>query len=611
VSPTKWHYITLFYVYKNLSKLNNARDSFPEINLHVLLRWIASPSSVGFPLIIFLLIYPVVIGSFQEYAEGLEIALNFQVFDFLGGLGTAVGIIGLKYLAQNVTDQSKRTILVIFGWLVSGLIGTLLQYFSALALGPVPSIYAQSIPAGIVSKWVLCFSFAVFATVLLENRNQTRELSRARGDLEFLQENVNSKIAQSQSRITESVSSIINPVLTEISKDIEKLSWDPSANKEEAAKKLESASMELVRPLGHKLFNPGLEDAENSLKKIDQLRQKIPLLMLLNRKIRLSVVFNPALVSVLIIGFFGSSFFFVAGLPGFLIGCLATTAVSGLVLEILRRTSRNTYLRAPAVSFIGITSGFSVSLLYVLIPMVTNLKIDFSYLLFVAFGATLVLVLTPIFTLLYDTLQFALAERDKSNLARATLVARSRQEVWQKQKQIAKIVHGSVQSRLNAARIKLRQASELSPELLASVVQDLDLAKQDLEPPNQETSYGLERQLDELAEFWKGVCEVEINIFTSSAVALAKDSSATQAVVEVVSDGISNAVKHANAKTTKVEVSTGEGSSVIVRVSNPANEIHKQRSGLGTMVLNQLAIYWSLENALGQTTLEAKLALRS
>ena len=104
---------------------------------------------------------------------------------------------------------------------------------------------------------------------------------------------------------------------------------------------------------------------------------------------------------------------------------------------------------------------------------------------------------------------------------------------------------------------------------------------------------------------------MEINIFTSAAVALAKDSSATQAVVEVVSDGISNAVKHANANTTTVEVSTGEGSSVIVRVSNPANEIHKQGSGLGTMVLNQLAICWSLENALGQTTLEAKLALRS
>jgi signal transduction histidine kinase len=598
-------------VYKNLSDLNSARDSFPEINLHILLRWIASPSSVGFPLIFFILIYPVVIGSFQDHAEGMEIALNFQVFDFLGGLGTAVGILGLKYLSQNVTDRSKKTILVVFGWLVAGLIGTLLQYFSALALGPVPSMYAQSIPAGIVSKWVLCFSFAVFATVVLENRNQARKLSRARADLEFLQENINIKIAQSQAKISENVSSIINPVLTEISLDIEKLSWDPSANKDEAAKKLESASMELVRPLGHQLFDPGLEDAENSLKNIDQLRPKVLLLMLFNRRIRLSVVFNPALTSVLIIGFFGSSFFFVAGLPGFLVGCLATTALSGLVLEVLRRTSRNTYLRAPVVSLIGMTSGFSVSLLYVLIPMVTNLEIEFGYLLFVAFGATLVLVLTPFFTLLYDTLQFALAESDKSNQARSALVARSRQEVWQKQKQIAKIVHGSVQSRLNAARIKLRQASELSPELLASVLKDLDLAKKDLETPKLESSYGLERQLDELVEFWKGVCEIDIDISTSSAVALANDSSATQAVVEIVSDGISNAVKHANAKTSTVEVLPGDGSSFIVRVSNPATEIHKPSRGLGTMVLDQLAICWSLENASGQTTLEAKLALRS
>jgi hypothetical protein len=292
----------------------------------------------------------------------------------------------------------------------------------------------------------------------------------------------------------------------------------------------------------------------------------------------LSVAFNPVLPAILIISFFGGSYWIAAGWIGFIEGCLATTAIVASLLTILNRSTRKIALVLPAVVVIGILTGLGLSALYLLIPSFLGIGIPSDYQLFLAVGSGLVLVFTSIFSVFYDTRMFSLGRLKETNEENSALVSRLRQEVWLRQKQLAKVVHGGIQSKLNAARIRLTQSNSLTPDLIENVLADLETARKELANPPVPLSTAITDQLEGLADFWKGVCEIHCSIEVDAVKSLALDSSATQAVMEIVSEGISNSVKHS-----------------------------PNSNGLGTEILNQLTLRWSFEIKEGTARLQAEV----
>jgi two-component sensor histidine kinase len=290
-------------------------------------------------------------------------------------------------------------------------------------------------------------------------------------------------------------------------------------------------------------------------------------------------------------------------------GCIATTAVLVAALAGLNRLTRGRQLNAVVVLLIGLVTSLLLAGLYLVIPEALNVGIQADYQAFLAVGAALVLVGTTVLFFLNDTRLFTLSRTKEANDENASLVARSRQEVWLRQKQIAKIVHGSVQSRLNAARIRLTQATTVTPELVESVLSDLESARQELSRPPAESATDIQGQLIELSDFWRGVCTFTFEVDHNSQQSLNADTSAAQAVMEVVSEGVSNAVKHSQAQKVHLSITQASPVSVLVELEHASQErsVATTTSGLGTQILNQLTLNWSFTQDNGTALLQAEI----
>lgn len=593
-------------------KLNTAEGRLlrPSINARTLWSWAGSPSGVGYPLISFLLIYPVFIGYFQEPIPELALPINYHFYDFLGGLGAATGVLTLRLTTRKLFPGNRKTTIVVLGWFVAGFFGSLLQYSVASSAGPVPEIYQKLLPIGGLSFWTLSFCFTTFSSVLIQNRRTSRELSRAKSSLDFLRATLVKQVRDAQNQLQQRVKASINPILSSLANEIQTLTMSSNEKtKSSASDRLQHAAIELIRPLSHELYAIGPEVKAATAELVSSHTSRLTIRELILRRIPLSVAFNPVLPAILIISFFGGSYWIADGWIGFIEGCLATTAIVASLLTIMNRSTRKISLLLPAVVVIGIATGLGLSALYLLIPSFLSIGIPSDYQLFLAVGSGLVLVFTPIFSIFYDTRIFSLGRLHETNEENSALISRLRQEVWLRQKQLAKVVHGGIQSKLNAARIRLTQSNSLTPDLIETVLADLETARRELVNPPVPLSTAITEQLEGLADFWKGVCEIDYSIEVDAVKSLALDTSATQAVIEIVSEGISNSVKHAQAGRVGLQISNGSRRSLLIDLQHPSKDaqVNQNSNGLGTEILNQLALSWSFEIKEGTARLQAQV----
>lgn len=175
-------------------------------------------------------------------------------------------------------------------------------------------------------------------------------------------------------------------------------------------------------------------------------------------------------------------------------------------------------------------------------------------------------------------------------------VVRTRQLQWFHQRSLARAVHGPVQSAVTAAAFRLADAAqdgEQHPDLVESVRTDLMEVMDVLRSPQGEVM-DLDASLERVVGMWEGVCEVSATVDAESAGRVAADVVVRACVIDIVTDAVSNAVRHAKARVVAITVAA-EGDSVRISVRddgalNPA----PGREGLGTALLNECAQSWAL-----------------
>jgi signal transduction histidine kinase len=79
--------------------------------------------------------------------------------------------------------------------------------------------------------------------------------------------------------------------------------------------------------------------------------------------------------------------------------------------------------------------------------------------------------------------------------------------------------------------------------------------------------------------------------------------------MEVVSEGVSNAVKHSQAKEVQLTISQANPVSVNVDLQHASinNSTQSTNSGLGTQIMNQLTLNWSFNIDGGKAQLLAQI----
>jgi signal transduction histidine kinase len=176
-------------------------------------------------------------------------------------------------------------------------------------------------------------------------------------------------------------------------------------------------------------------------------------------------------------------------------------------------------------------------------------------------------------------------------------VVRLGQAQWLQRKALSRALHGPVQSAVTSAALRLDQAlrmgqptSELINEVRDQLRSIVDTLESDL---TQSTS--IELALQRIIGTWEGLCAVEVNIDAAAEQRLANDPLALSAVIDILTDAVSNAVRHANATQVRIHVKTTSPDLVTLVVADDGEATTQSATatGLGTQLLAECSLTWA------------------
>lgn len=178
------------------------------------------------------------------------------------------------------------------------------------------------------------------------------------------------------------------------------------------------------------------------------------------------------------------------------------------------------------------------------------------------------------------------------------------------QQAISRALHGPIQDALSVAAFKLSAAIKegtATEQLLADLNNRIS-STMILLDVHEEALPALEDSLADLSEFWDGVANIRWNLSASARTTLDNHPVTSATAIELIREACSNAVRHGRAKQIRVQVSVSKDKTELsLKVTNSGALVKlTTQPGLGTRLLNELALSWSLTSQNGSTILEVK-----
>jgi signal transduction histidine kinase len=189
------------------------------------------------------------------------------------------------------------------------------------------------------------------------------------------------------------------------------------------------------------------------------------------------------------------------------------------------------------------------------------------------------------------------------NLQLEILNASLRQELWLNRRRTASVLHGPVQAALFASAMKLSQEQKPTPELVAEVEQDIASALEKLNNPSNLEGEDISDLLNQIIEIWSDAAEISIEIPEDLEAAITKQPLASEALIEISREFITNAIKHGKASSVSLKVSRLDDLRISIEVVDDGQGVPPgAKPGFGSKILSELSLVWRLTRA-GDTTL--------
>ena len=176
-------------------------------------------------------------------------------------------------------------------------------------------------------------------------------------------------------------------------------------------------------------------------------------------------------------------------------------------------------------------------------------------------------------------------------------VARVGQVQWHQQKALSRALHGPIQGAVTAAAMRLDAAVRAGTDATALMAETRDQlrAAVSLLEEEPDSTPGMHGTLDLLIGTWQGVCGVAAVMTPDATAALDGDELCRSCLRDVLTDAISNAVRHGHASTVDISIIL-VGDEVLVRVRDDgATPGSAAIPGLGTRILEECSTQWRSE----------------
>lgn len=187
------------------------------------------------------------------------------------------------------------------------------------------------------------------------------------------------------------------------------------------------------------------------------------------------------------------------------------------------------------------------------------------------------------------------------------LTAVLRRELWRERRRLALTVHGPIQSALVAAAVTMSRPGFTTthvPALAATLDQAMAHIDRSAGPPP-----AVEVAARDLAALWVDSAHVDFGAPVEVVRDIDHDEVLRTVVIEIMREGVSNAIRHGSADVIAISVTRPSTQIVRVTIEDDGDGAPKSITpGLGSAMFDEVTLAWRLESQAGMTRLELDLA---
>jgi hypothetical protein len=185
----------------------------------------------------------------------------------------------------------------------------------------------------------------------------------------------------------------------------------------------------------------------------------------------------------------------------------------------------------------------------------------------------------------------------KARLRHAAALAQA--AAWHEERRVSRALHGPVQNAVVSAAMCIEAGDRDGAErLLIRALGHLD---------DDQRERGTGDALDDLVESWSGLCDVRVSVPAAIAQRIDADPPLASAVIDICTEACSNAVRHGGARGVSIQA-TDAGDAVALDITDDGAPTGiSPDPGLGTAMLDGVALEWQREREGSRTVLSALL----
>ena len=561
-------------------------------------------SSLGFRLIVISIFPGTLSPIFLDRANYGGSYLLWVGLILLGHTGFAICILTFgKWIHRN-TDRESRPVATLVAFMLAQAVRGSILGFSTVFLGFTddPKLSFRIFSGGIFLSTVLSV-IAISIAVYDQHSNLFKNLEQKSNNLVALQSTIDSRLKVATDNLRQFVQQVVTPRIEQIDQLL--FALNSGGDKNNAIKEMQNYVDDELRPLSRQIAH------DNTLIEIDLTIGKSKKRFDLPSHINLSISMRPFVTTLLFSITYAAAaqrnLTFKEAEPFNLISTVLIVSYFSLFKWIFSNRKFRLAIGIP----IGIALFASAGPLVLYVESFTNILIPTNISIATIFVGIIYGVANLGYTILTSQRSNLISDLTKTNTDLESTISLLRQREWIARRQVGYVMHGSLQSSLNAAVLQLGSSSEPSTTLIESLRNEISQALA-LVGSDSGQGYLFEQAKIEITRLWAGTIQINWVVDPEVFTQLGKNPATSECLAEVVREAVTNAAKHGSA--TRIEIAVNvEGPVVKLQVyDNGKSAKAGIIKGLGSELFDDVCSWWQLNfDATSGTTLIAELMLKN
>lgn len=537
----------------------------------------------------------------REYGGSLLLWIGIVVVIHLSL--TVTLLIGRRLIHGVRKDESHPVLTVLVFLLAQAVRGLILSgLVVVLNLTEEPQVAYRLIAGGVYYVCILT-ALAISVAIFDSHSSLVKGLEQKQLELSALRETLDSRLQVAMSDLREFAINVLRPRISEIDQLLRTIK--DTGDKNNALLEMQDYVEDELRPLSHRIAHDTNLNVIQ-VPKIDNLRK-----FALPKKFIFSDSVHPFLLTA--VGVITSvaaaqrTMNLKDSIPYAVIFAVAFFGYSYVLKKIFNNKAVNTSA--------GIVVGLVLTAIAgpIAIRLASTLGYsDLDYLEQASMFVGLIFGLASIGFTILTTQRDEFAKQLEATVRQLSeTVAILKQKEWVARRRISYVMHGTLQSSINAAVIRLGATQNPSPELIDQIRNDISVSLEQIWQDKLE-KLSLARAQLSITQVWLGAVDVAWNVSAATNTILDLNPIASECLGEISREAVSNASKHG--KATRVEITIEvDKSKVFFEAVDNGNALDTGKTqGLGSELLNEVCTAWSLTpTPSGGMKLSAELSLEN